>query len=149
MTPKIISPKYFNFTNAFFSQLAMELLEYTGINDHAIDLTNNKQLSYGLIYSLGPEELDTLKIYIETNLANKFIRPSKFSVGTLIFFVCKLDGSLCLCIDYQDLNNLTIKNRYSLPLISKSLNWLSHAKQFIQLNLTSTYHRMRILKEEE
>ena len=57
-----------------------------------------------------PVALDTLKAYFETNLANKFIRPSKSPVGAPIFFDRRLDGSPRLCV--QGFNNLTIKNRY-------------------------------------
>ena len=89
-------------------------------------------------------ELKTLKTYIETNLANGFIRPLKSPADAPILFVCKPDGSFRLCVDYQGLNNLTIKNRYPFPLIAESLDWLKRGKQFIQLDLTSAYHRMRI-----
>ena len=65
---------------------AAELPEYTGINDHAIELKKGKQPFFGLIYSLGPVELETLKTYIETNLANGFIWPSKSPIGALILF---------------------------------------------------------------
>ena len=67
-------------------------------------------------------KLETLKAYIEKNLANSFIRPSKSSAGAPILFDKKLDGSLRLCIDYQGLNNLTIKNWYLLFLVGKLLN---------------------------
>ena len=76
-------------------------------------------------------ELETLKTYIETNLANGFIQPLKSPAGALILFVRKPNGSLRLCINYRDLNNLTIKNRYPLPLIGESLDWLGQAKRFI------------------
>ena len=116
------------------------LPEHTGINDHAIKLEDSKQPPYKQIYSLGLVELKTLKTYIETNLANGFIQPLKSPAGAPILFVYKPNGSLRLYVDYQDLNNLTIKNRYSLPSISKSLDWLKQAKRFTQLDLTSAYH---------
>ena len=119
------------------------------MNEYAIELEENKQLSFGPIYSLGPVELETLKTYIKTNLANSFIRASKFPVGTLILFHWKLDRNLRLCVDYWGLNNITIKNRYLLPLIGKSLNWLSWVKRFTQLDLTNSYHRMRIFKDNK
>ena len=87
-------------------------------------------------------ELETLKTYVETNLANGFIRPSKSPAGTLIFFVRKPDGSLQLCVDYWGLNNLIIKSRYLLPLLGKPLDRLGRAKQFTQLDLTSAYHQI-------
>ena len=94
-------------------------------------------------------ELETLKTYIKTNLANGFIQPSNSPAGAPILFVCKPDGSLRLCVDYRGLNNLTIKNRYPLPLIGESLNWLGQVKRFTQLDLTSAYHWMRIKEGDE
>ncbi len=69
-------------------------------------------------------ELKTLKAYIKNNLANIFIKPSKSLAGAPIFFDKKPDGSLRLYVDYQGLNNLTIKNWYPLLLVGNSLNWL-------------------------
>ena len=131
---------YLDFADVFSPDLAFELPKHTGINDHAIKLVEGQQSSYGPIYSLGPVELETLKAYIETNLANKFIRPSKSPAGTPILFDRKSDGSLRLCVDYRGPNNLTIKNRYPMPLIGESLDRLRRAKQFTQLDLTSAYH---------
>ncbi len=72
-------------------------------------------------------ELEILKAYIENNLANGFIWPSKPPVGVYILFDKKPDGSLRLYVDYQGLNNLTIKNRYPLPLVGESLDRLGWA----------------------
>ncbi len=107
------------------------------------------QPPYGPIYSLGPVELETLKSYIENNLANGFIWPSKFSAGALILFNKKPDGSLRLCVNYWGLNNLTIKNRYLLPLVGELLDRLGQAWRFTQLDLTNAYHQMRIKKEDK
>ena len=135
-----IPAEYLDYTDVFSPDSAAELPEHTGINDHPIDLIDDKQPPYGPIYSLGPVELETLKTYIETNLANGFIRPSKSPAGAPILFIRKKDGSLRLCVDYRDLNNLTIKNRYPLPLIDESLDRLGRAKHFTQLDLTNAYH---------
>ena len=114
------------------------------MNEHSIELEEGKQPHFGLIYSLGPMELETLKSYIKTNLANGFIRPSKSPARALILFNRKPYGSLRLCVDYWGLNNITIKNRYLLPLIGESLDRLGQAKQFTQLDLTNAYHQMGI-----
>ena len=140
-----ISAKYSDFADVFSPDLASKLPKYTRINDHAIKLVKIcQQPPYGPIYSLGPIELETLKAYIKTNLANGFIRPSKSPVGALIIFKRKSDGLLWLSVNYQGLNNLTIKNQYPLPLIEELLDRLRRARQFIQLDLISAYHQMRI-----
>ena len=103
---------------------AAEFSKNTGVNEHAIKLEEGKQPRFGPIYRLGPVELETLKTYIETNLANGFIRPSKTLTAAPILFDRKPNGSLRLCIDYWDLNNITIKTWYPLPLIGESLDQL-------------------------
>ena len=110
------------------------------MNEHAIKLEELKQPLFRPIFSLGPVKLETLKTYIKTNLANSFIWPSKSPTRAPILFNQKPDRSFCLCVDYWGLNNIIIKNQYPLPLISESLNWLSQAKQFTQLDLTNAYH---------
>ena len=102
----------------------MELPENTGVNEHAIKLEEGKQPPFGPIYNLGPVELETLKTYIEIYLANGFMQPSKSPTGTFILFDQKPDRSFRLCVDYKGLNNITIKNRYSLSLIGELLDRL-------------------------
>ena len=105
-----VPAEYLDFADVFSPDLASELFEHNGINDHAIKLVDGQQPSYRPIYSLEPVELEILKAYIEINLANGFIRPSKSPAVAPILFDWKLDGSLRLCVDYRGLNNLTIKN---------------------------------------
>ena len=125
------------------------LPEYTKINKHAIKLKDNKQPFYGSIYSLGLVKLKTLNTYIKTNLANNFIRPSKSPAGAPILFVCKPNGSFQLCVNYQGLKNLNIKNWYLFPLVDESLDRLRQAKRFAQLDLTSAYHWIKIKKGDK
>ena len=147
--PTKVSAKYSDFADVFSPDLASELPKHTGINNHAIELVECQQPSYGSIYSLGPVELETLKMYIETNLAIGFIRPSMSPADASILFDQKSDGFLRLCINYQGLNNLTIKNRYPLPLIWELLDRLKRAKQYTQLDLTTAYYQMRIREGDE
>ncbi len=119
-----VPSKYADFADIFSPKLAAKPPEHTGINDHAIELVNNRQPPYGLIYSLAYMELETLKAYIKNNLTSSFIRPSKSPAGAPILFDKKQDGSLRLSMDYQGLNNLSIKNRYPLPLVGESLDRL-------------------------
>lgn len=81
----------------------------TDINNYATDLKKDKQPPHESIYNLGPLDLEILKTYLETNLTHGFMRPSKSPAKTPIFLMQKLDGSLRLYVNYQGLNNLTIK----------------------------------------
>ncbi len=100
------------------------------MNKHAIKLINGKKPLYESIYALSPVELETLKTYIKTHLITGFIRLFKSPASASILFDKKPDGSLHLSIDYRSLNNLNIKNRYSLLLIDEVLDWLGWTKQF-------------------
>ena len=95
-----VRAEYSDYSNIFSAENATELPKNTGINEHAIKLEEGKQPPFGPIYSLGPVELEMLKIYIETNLANGFIRPSKSPAGAPIPFDQKPDRSFRLCMDY-------------------------------------------------
>ena len=92
--PTKVSAKYSEFADVFSLDLASKLPKHTGINNHAIELVDGQQLPYESIYSLGPIELETLKTYIKTNLANGFIRPSKSPANAPILFDRKSNGSL-------------------------------------------------------
>ena len=89
-----ISSEYANYTDVISPDSAVELLKHTGINNYLIGLIDDKQLSYSPIYSLKPVEFETLKTYIQTNLANGFIRPSKSPAGAPILFIYKKNGNL-------------------------------------------------------
>ena len=141
LAKKVTVPtKYSDFADVFLEKSANVLPKQTKANKHVIGLEEGKQPPYGPIYSLGPVELETLKTYIKTNPLNSFIRALKSPADTLILFVRKPDSSFCLWVNYQEFNDLTIKNWYPLPLIGESLDRLGRAKQFTQLNLTSAYH---------
>lgn len=64
-------------------------------------------------------ELETLKTYIKTYLKTEFIQSFKSPEGISIPFNKKFDSNICLCINYEDFNNLTIENQYLLALIDK------------------------------
>lgn len=86
-TSTIVFSKHSNFANVFAPELAVELSEDTGINNHTINFVDGKQPSYRQIYRLEPVELEILKTYIKTNLVNGFIRPSKSLANILILFI--------------------------------------------------------------
>jgi len=76
-----------------------------------------------------------MKEYIESSLKAGLIRPSLSSARAGLFFVSKKDGSFRPCIDYSPLNDITIKNRYPLPLMSSVFDQLQQATVFTKLDL--------------
>ena len=92
--------EYFDYSNVFLVENAVEFSENTRINKYAIKLEKDKQLFFNLIYSLKLVELKILKIYIEINLANSFIQLSKSLTRAFILFNKKLDKSFYFYINY-------------------------------------------------
>jgi hypothetical protein len=86
---------------------------------------------------------------LEENLSKGFIRASSSSAGTPILFMKKGNGSLQLCVDYQYLNEGTIKNCYPLPLLQETLLWLLKAKYYTKLDIRGAYNLVRMAEGEE
>ncbi|GJU14148.1 hypothetical protein Tco_1136544 [Tanacetum coccineum] len=77
-----------------------------------------------------------------------FIRPSTSPWGAPVLFVKKKDGSFKMCIDYQELNKLTIKNRYPLPMINDLFDQLQGSSVYSKIDLRSSYHQLRFRDED-
>lgn len=142
-------PKEFHKYLQVFVQSNAEKLPQHTLYDHAIVLEGDAQPKFGPIYPLSAVELKALDEYLQKNLANGFIRPSTSSAGSPILFVKKSDGSLRLCVDYRQLNKITRKNRYPLPLIHENLDRLQEATIFTKLDLAQAYHQIRIKEGDE
>lgn len=91
---------------------------------------------------MSPAELDALRAYLDENLAKQHIRPSKSPAGAPVMYIKKKDGSLRLCVDYRDLNAMTVKNRYPLPLPNEIMDRVQGAKIFSKIDLRSGYSNM-------
>jgi hypothetical protein len=94
-------------------------------------------------------ELGVLKKYIDDNLEKGFIRPSTSSCASPVLFVSKKDKMLKLCIDFRQLNNITVKDRYALPLIKELHDRLHGARVFTSLDLRGTYNLIRMKEDKE
>ncbi len=90
-----------------------------------------------------------LRCYLNENLSKDFIQVSHFQMIISVLFVKKFEEELCFCMNYWDLNAITIKNWYSLSLISETLNHLNWAKIFIKLNIISAFNRLQIKEKDE
>ncbi|XP_075486275.1 uncharacterized protein LOC142525874 [Primulina tabacum] len=84
----------------------------------------------------------------EELLDKGFIRPSSSPWGAPVLFVKKKDGSLRLCIDYRELNKVTVKNKYPLPRIIDLFDQLQGAAIFSKIDLRSGYHQLKVKKED-
>ena len=102
--------KYFIFKDVFNESVIMKLSEFRLNLNHKIILKLNITALYSLLYNLSQTKLEVLQDYIETNLISDFIHCFKSSSEALIVFVKKKDGSLHLCVNYYDLNAITIRN---------------------------------------
>lgn len=147
-SPVTLPDKYKEFQDVFNKQNA-DQLPPSRPYDCPIDLLPGAPIPYGRVFPLSETELTHLKEYITDSLAKGFIRPSTSPAGAGIFFVGKKDGGLRPCIDYRALNNITIKNRYPLPLIPELLDRLKKAKIFSKLDLRGAYNLVRIRKGDE
>ncbi|KAJ0921353.1 putative nucleotidyltransferase, Ribonuclease H [Helianthus annuus] len=99
-------------------------------------------------YRLAPSEMQELSSQLQELLDKGFIRPSTSPWGAPVLFVKKKDGSFRMCIDYRELNKLTIKNRYPLPRIDDLFDQLQGATCFSKIDLRSGYHQLRVLEED-
>ena len=142
-----LSKKYTEYENVFSVENADILFSHK-ITDHTIDLNERASL-YNSLYNLFNTELEILRTYLNDVLVKGWIQCSVSSAETSVLFVLKKNEELHLCVDYQSMNQITIKNRHFLPLISKTLNWLSEAKIFFKLNLKDTYHHIQIKEGNE
>ncbi|KAL0546479.1 hypothetical protein IC582_016389 [Cucumis melo] len=95
-------------------------------------------------YRMAPAELKELKVQLQELLDKGFIRLSVSPWGAPVLFVKKKDGSMRLCIDYRELNKVTVKNRYPLPRIDDLFDQLQGATVFSKIDLRSGYHQLRI-----
>ncbi|GJY43347.1 putative reverse transcriptase domain-containing protein [Tanacetum coccineum] len=95
-------------------------------------------------YRLAPSEMQELSEQLQELQDKRFIRPSHSPWGAPVLFVKKKDGSFRMCIDYRELNKLTIKNRYPLPRIDDLFDQLQGARYFSKIDLRSGYHQLRV-----
>ncbi|KAJ0926534.1 putative nucleotidyltransferase, Ribonuclease H [Helianthus annuus] len=98
-------------------------------------------------YRLAPSEMQELSTQLQELLDKGFIRPSFSPWGAPVLFVKKKDGSFRMCIDYRELNKLTIKNRYPLPRIDDLFDQLQGSSYYSKIDLRSGYHQLRIQEE--
>ncbi|GJR87691.1 putative reverse transcriptase domain-containing protein, partial [Tanacetum coccineum] len=99
-------------------------------------------------YRLAPSEMKELSDQLKELSDKGFIRPSSSPWGAPVLFVKKKDGSFRMCIDYRELNKLTVKNRYPLPRIDDLFDQLQGSSIYSKIDLRSGYHQLRVREED-
>jgi hypothetical protein len=116
--------------------------------DFRIDLVPSAAPVAKSPYRLATTELQELAAQLKELQDKGFIRPSQSPWGAPVLFVKKKDGTFRMCIDYRELNKLTVKNRYPLPRIDDLFDQLQGAKCFSKIDLRSGYHQLRVHEDD-
>jgi hypothetical protein len=138
----------YDFADVFSPKRADKLPPHR-LYDYEIYLTSDKKLPFGRIYSISREELQTLREWLDENLKKGFIRPSSSPVTSPVLFVKKPGGGLRLCMDYRALNEISVKDRYPLPLIKETMNGLEGMKFFTKIDIISAFNNVRMKEGHE
>ena len=140
--------EYHEFTTLFFWEEFNKLPSHS-LYDYIIPLLSDKELSKSLLYNMSRDELLVLQKYLKKHLFKGFIQVSSSSAAFSVIFVKKPEGGLCLCVDYRGLNNLTVKNHYSLPLIRETLNLLTLSVIFTKLDIITAFNKLQMAEGKE
>jgi transposase InsO family protein len=121
-----------------------------GTPEHTIPLVdeNHAKPPYRKSYRMSPLELAELKKQISEFLSRGFITTSTSPYGAPVLFVRKKSGELRCCLDFRQLNKITVKSRYQIPLIADLLDSARGAKFFSALDLASGYHQIQITEAD-
>nr|GEV79184.1 putative reverse transcriptase domain-containing protein [Tanacetum cinerariifolium] len=113
-----------------------------------IDLVPGAALVARASYRLAPAEMKELSIQLQELYDKGFIRPSSSPWGASVLFVKKKDGSFRMCIDYRELNKLTVKNRYPLLRIDDLFDQLQRSRVYSKIDLRPDYHQLRVWEKD-
>jgi hypothetical protein len=113
-----------------------------------IDLTPGAAPIARAPYRLAPTEMKEMMSQLQELLEKGFIRPSSSPWGAPVLFVKKKDGTMRMCIDYRELNKVTVKNKYPLPRIDDLFDQLQGAGCFSKIDLRSGYHQVRVKEDD-
>jgi hypothetical protein len=116
--------------------------------EFTIDLVPGTQPIHKAPYRMAPTELKELKEQLEELLDRGFIRLSVPPWGAPVLFVKKKDRSMRLCINYRELNRVTIRNKYPLPRIDDLFDQLKEASVFSKIDLWSRYHQLKAREDD-
>nr|GEX73177.1 putative reverse transcriptase domain-containing protein [Tanacetum cinerariifolium] len=116
--------------------------------EFCIDLISSATPVVCTPYCLAPSKMKELSKQLKELSEKGLIQPSSSPYGAPVLFVKKKDGSFQMCIDYREVNKLTIKNRYLLPRIDELFDQLQGFSVYSKIDLRSGYHQLRIREED-
>ncbi|GKD29529.1 putative reverse transcriptase domain-containing protein [Tanacetum coccineum] len=123
-------------------------LPLTQLVEFQIDLIPGAALVARAPYRLAPSKMKELSEQLQELSDKGFIKPSSSPWGAPVLFVKKKDGSFRMCIDYRELNKLTVKNRYPLPRIDDLFDQLQGSSIYSKIDLRSGYHQLRVREQD-
>ncbi|RYO77870.1 hypothetical protein DL764_010172 [Monosporascus ibericus] len=143
-----LPPEYHDLAKAFIPSNADALPPHRPF-DHKIELLPGQTPPYSRARAMSPHELLAVRKYIDDHLEKGFIRPSSSSAAAPILLAKKPGGGVRICVDYRGLNNVTVKNRYPIPLIRETLDALCSARVYTKLDIVAAFNRLRIAPGDE
>ena len=117
--------------------------------DHKIDIEPSKVPPKSRIYPMSGYKLQKVKEYLEENLAKRFISSSTAPYASPVLFVKKKDGSLRFFVDHRKLNEMTICNRYPIPLIEETLAQVMGCKYLTKLDIIAAFNKLHMYPDSE
>lgn len=132
-----------SYSDVFPTELPAGLPPHRSV-DHEIDLLPGASPPNRPPIPLSPREMSELEKLLEDMLAKGYIEPSKSPFGAPVFFVRKKEGTLRLVVDYRLLNNITIKNRFPIPLPTDLFRLLLGSTVYSRLDLHSGFNQVRV-----
>jgi len=140
--------KYQNFLD-IFDWVQADKLSSHHLYYHKIKLTSDVTLFCCQAYWMSFYKLQKVKKYLNKNLFKKFIIFSKASYFSLVLFALKANEDLWFCVNYQKLNAIIKRNRYSLSLIDEMIDKIVDCKHLTQLNIILTFNKLRMHSDSE
>src|ERR1700744_3698732 len=146
---QIVLKHYHQYTKVFSEEEAKQYLAHQPW-DITIEFIKDAPAALDCkIYPLSYREQEKLDKYIKKNLKKGYIQPSKSTYSSPFFFVGKKDGKLCPVVDYCKLNDITIPDRYPLPLIQELVDKVKDAEIFTKLDVREGYNNICFKEGDE
>ena len=147
--PATLLPKEYHDYLDVFSRTESDKLPPHRPYDYDIPLKPGTEPPAEALRKHSQDELRVIQKYLTEHMSKGWIRASRSPAAAPVLLVKKPGGGIRFCVDYRGLNDITVKNRYPLPLIRETLDRLSQAKYYTKLDIIAAFNRMRIKEGEE